>query len=75
MERVEQLHPGAGAFNRDYVRIHPHNRLDDVIELGIAHVSMNLGFIGSTGRQGGSSLGPHTIGDTFGRNFVSDEIS
>ena len=32
----------SGAFYRDHIRIHVHDGVDDVVELGVTHVCMNL---------------------------------
>src|SRR5271163_4040483 len=48
---IEQLHARTGALDRDNVRVHPHDGVDNVVELRVAHVSVNLGLISNTRRR------------------------
>src|SRR4029450_13849336 len=49
-EGIEQLHLRAGGLHRDYVGLERPDRVDDVVELRVAHVSVNLRLVGNAGR-------------------------
>ncbi len=48
VEYIQQLHVGTGGLNGDHVRIHVRDRLNDVVELRIAHVGMDLSAVRHT---------------------------
>src|SRR5258707_84570 len=45
LEGVEQFHLRARGLDRDHVGVHGANRVDDVVEFGIAHMGVDLGFV------------------------------
>ncbi len=45
LERRQQFHVRTRSLDGDHVGIHRCNRLDYIIELAVAHVGMNLGFV------------------------------
>ena len=45
LESIQQLHIGPGGFNGDDISVHPCDGFDDVVELGIAHMSVYLGVV------------------------------
>ena len=49
-ERVEQLHLRARGLDRDDVGVHRGDRIDDVVELGVAHVGVDLRLVAHAGR-------------------------
>ena len=42
-EGIEQFHIGARGLNSNDVGVHGGDEFDDVVELGVAHVSVDLG--------------------------------
>ena len=44
----QQFHVRTAGFDGDYVRVHRRNRGQDIVEFGIAHVSMNLRGVSNT---------------------------
>src|SRR6478736_4887279 len=66
-EGIEQLYLGAGGLNRDYVGVERTDGVDDVVELRVAHVSVNLRLIGNPRRGKTETLhGPVEIGFPLG---------
>src|SRR6267154_5263031 len=51
LEPLEQLRAGAGALDRDHIRVHALDDPQDVIELAVAHMRVNLGPVAHTRRR------------------------
>src|SRR6267378_731854 len=51
LEPLEQLRAGAGALDRDHIRVHALDDPQDVIELAVAHVGVNLGPVPHSRRR------------------------
>src|SRR5690606_30543015 len=61
-ERVEQLHARARGLDRDHVGVHRRYRLDDVVELRVAHVGVDLGLVAhARGADAEAAHGPFEI--------------
>ena len=66
-ERVEQFHLRARGLDRDHVGVHRADRIDDVVELRVAHVGVDLGLVAHAGRTEAEGVdGPVQIGLPFG---------
>src|SRR6266446_1335643 len=51
LEALQQLRAGAGALDRNHVRIHALDHLQHVVELAVAHMRVNLGPVTHPGRR------------------------
>lgn len=45
VEGVQQFHVGAGGFDGDDVGVHLGDGFDNVVEVGITHMGVDLGFV------------------------------
>ena len=55
-ERIEQFHLRARGLDRDHVGIHRADRVDDVVELRVAHVGVDLRLVAHAGRAEAESF-------------------
>jgi len=45
IENIQKFHVGTGGFNGNDVGVHRRDRRDDVVELRVAHMGVDLGFV------------------------------